>query len=208
MRNLWLLALLLVVKPTLGQESAPLDIDVRAKVKLVRYQLKDAGKTIDLGLAVVGEAEIALRNISEEVLRIEDLEVGNLAFVDPTSGAAWPMVHPCAVVGACKPGAGIGRRVVALKPGEEHRVTIDEFGCAGSFWKTPPPGEYDLIYRVRLVSEAAPLPPWCEAGDWGAGPNKMTKRARDLLGGEAFWKGAVSSRPQRVHFQKVRTEQL
>jgi hypothetical protein len=202
MRPLAVTVLMLLSMPLLAQEGPALEIELRGKVTLVHQLVKAKGQTIDLGLALEGKLLAIVRNTGEVPVTIEDLEAANFAFLDAASGKPWPLVHPCAVVGACNPEGHIGRTFVTLQPGQEHEVHIDEFGCSGSNWKAPPPGEYDLVYRVKIVAEGEPLPPWCAKQGTDSNPSDVAGKARDVLGGKEFWQGALSSKPLRFHFKR------
>lgn len=185
-------------------DAALLRIEFKAKVHLADFKLKKGKKSITVASGLSGEVRAIITNTSKGPVVIEDLEVANLVFVDPKKGTEYVMVHPCAVMSTCGPDQNQGRRLVTLAPGQAHEATVDEFGCAGSMWKAPPPGLYQLRYRLR-ISPPDGAPVWC-GPDGNRPAHESVAAARKALVSEKFWQGSVFSDPIEVDLRKTRTE--
>ncbi|MFH1530262.1 MAG: hypothetical protein ABIK09_05935 [Pseudomonadota bacterium] len=185
-------------------DTPALRVELVAKVHLANFMMKEGRRSIPLGSGLSGRVQATVTNTSPDPVVIEDLEVSNLVFIDVETGTEHVMVHPCAVMAACGPDQNQGRHLVTLAPGQSHVATVDEFGCSGSMWKAPPPGQYHLRYRFR-VSPLETIPEWCGPEGDAPAPESIAAARRALATGE-FWRGSAVSAPFEIDLRKVRTD--
>lgn len=147
------------------------------------------GKDGEAGL--VGKVAVTLRNEGPTPVVLRDLEQHGLVFRSVKDGRLHVLVHSCACV---KEAGDPGGSLLSLAPGEVHRVVLEDFGCGGGMWDPPPPGSYDVDYRVL------PGPTPAAQGT----PGDLTAACRAAFTAEDTWEGAPHSPPIRVTLRAPR----
>jgi len=184
-----LLALSLVLAPPPVAPS-PTGLTVKLvqkkRVRLVEWyhSRREPGEVL-----LDGVYEITVTNTSDTERSFRDLEVHGLRFQDVKTGARHVMVHPCQCARDAK---GKRPKAVTLAPGAKHTILLDQFGCKSS-WNPPPPGRYDVTYRVA--------PPAARRGPPPTIPEAM-KACREHLPTDEFWKGATSSNSLKLRLKR------
>lgn len=184
--------------PPVAPRAAPAEVTlvVKKPLRLVEY-VYGGKRSGQVGLE--GVLVIELFNPGTEPSPLTPLDVQGLVFKDRKTGAEHRILHPC----DCALLTGFGgdaddsvptpARFEALAPGEHFVVGIDAFDCAGGLFRAPPPGDYDVTYRV-----ARGKPGQLPAGSRPADPTAMMEACRTLLSSPAFWNDGPVSRPVRV----------
>jgi len=131
-----------------------------------------------------GSLTIKMHNTSTEPKVVNPQEVHGLLFVHAQSRKETLVVNPSQCLrDFAEPYDA--RPVIA--PGKNDAYTIDEWGSAGSMWKAPRPGKYQLFYRVRPPSDGPRKVP-----DDPGSPEVMDLCVKSLSDPK-FWKDAVLS---------------
>lgn len=173
---------------------APLPIRVTLTVEEPLRLARLGASRGDPGVVgLTGAVAVVLRNDGPAPVVLRDLEAHGLLFRAVADGRLHVLVHSCACVReATEPGAVILR----LAPGESRRVVLSDFGCSGGMWAPPPPGLYDLEYRVL------PGPAPAASGD----PRTLTNACRAAFTAEATWEGAPRSASLRIELKPPRRQ--
>lgn len=140
--------------PEAGPDGVSVTLDFPKP--LHRVELRQGRQVIGRGLE--GSVEVTVSNRGPGPVTLYDLDVHGLCFRNVRTGEAIVVVHPCDTAfyaGLEPPPAGwVETRTHLLGPGESCKIRIDDFGCSGGYWAAPPPGEYEVFYRLRTT------PPW------------------------------------------------
>lgn len=139
--------------------------------------------------ALDGVLEATVTNTGAAPVRLRDLEVHGVLFENRKGGQAHVVVHSCKCM---KDVAEPDKAVATLAPGAQTRVLVDEWGCGGGAWEAPPPGSFEVTYRVVAAPAALPPP------DPNASPMTVTRQCRESFVSPSYWSGAVSSPPLAV----------
>jgi hypothetical protein len=166
-----------------------------------------------LGVGLDGVLEVAVRNRGPRPVTVTDLHVLGLLFVEAKSRASFLVMHPCDAIFACgyeQPHPGwVRTHGHPIAPDSSVVFTVEEFGCGGGSWKPPPPGEYDVVYRVKpewKQAEWKQAPARSAAADGGARsgppPPYDLPACRARLESSGYWTDGASSEPIRVRLRK------
>ncbi|MBP7864386.1 MAG: hypothetical protein KA419_00440 [Acidobacteria bacterium] len=165
-----------------------------------------------VGSGLEGSVTVTVTNRGPGPVTVYDLDVHGLCFRDVRTGEERVVVHPCDTAfyaGLESPPPGWARtRTHILGPGESCRVLLDDFGCSGGYWAAPPPGEYEVFYRLRTA------PPWASPPSSGTGGQVRFNPSRDVSAFRArlldagFWKDGPGSPTLRLQLKKPRARQV
>lgn len=143
---------------------------------LHRVELRQGREVIGSGLE--GCVEVTVTNRGPGSATVYDLDVHGLCFRNVVTGEEIVVIHPCDTAfyaGLESPPPGWARtRTHVLGPGESCRIRLDDFGCSGGYWAAPPPGEYEVSYRLRAT------PPWGAPPASGNGEKTRFNPSRDV----------------------------
>ncbi len=150
----------------------------------------EEGRVLDQGLD--GALEVRVENTAGHTVVVAALEVHGLVFTDRKTGRVHVVVHPCK---CARDGVEPESSRLPLPAGARHSFVIDDWGCGGGMWRAPPPGDYEVRYRLQ----GHPVPPYApgKAFDPKSAP-KMARACRQALNRAAWWAGAAVSAPIRV----------
>lgn len=132
-------------------------------------------------------------NRSQAPVRLRDLGEHGVVFVEP-SGALRVLVHSCKCV---KDAVEPAEASFELAPGASRTVTVDDWGCGGGMWAAPPPGRYQVEYRV-LPAPAVQAPAEEEQ------PQVQVERCRQEFSSPRYWEGATGSKPLALELRAPR----
>ncbi|GEM_PF-2604120 len=147
-----------------------------------------------------GKIYVEVINTTDKDVVFEIFDVHNIAFVDIKTGQTHVLLHSCSCVSQCDKGseaADWSRKRVGLSPGRKHNLAFDDFGCAGSMFVPPPPGQYDLYFRIRPHADTMPGLTCGEKVD----VKETIESCRTLLLSDEFWKGSWVGAPVRVNLK-------
>ena len=141
-----------------------------------------------------GSVKVTMINRGESGVEIALPEVHGLVFEAIDTGALHVMIHPCQCVMNVKQPESVERTV--LQPGQSHELVLDDFGCSGGGWHTPPPGEYRLTYRVHAGPRGSDLQTPTDRG-----AHDITDWCRAQYTSPGFWDGAFVSDPVAIRLR-------
>ncbi len=169
----WLFAALLLAAP-----------DVSVTVKVKKLSVGRASKQ----RVLKGAVEVDIENRGQAPIELQHLDVHGLAFRD-AKGTDHFVVHPCDcafLFGKDRPPPD---RTFTLRPGEKRTLTFDDWSCQ-SVWTPPPPGRYELRYRVLPAGRR----PAADRAEVAA----MMAQCPSVLASDELWAGAFESAPVTV----------
>ncbi len=166
------------------QVAQPLGVELKVAKALKLVVGDPDGEVLD------GRLEVVITNRGKETVRLELPTVHGLVFTDTKSGARHYVVHPCECLGLLRLGRPEGEPLV-LEAGKSQKVLLSEWSCDGA-WQPPPPGTYELRFRVR------PMP---EPGLEKRGEIDLAgyvQRCAALLDSASHWAGGAASNVVKV----------
>lgn len=176
-----------LLSSVLAAEPAPPALEVELQIpKKLALAYGPGEKAPHLAGTVVA----TLRNRTDKPVRLRDLAEHGMVFVSE-KGALHVLVHSCKCVKDAAEPAG---SVFELAPGQERKVTVDDWGCGGGSWAAPPAGKYTLEYRVLPAPEKLPEPST-------EGPGALVPRCRADFASEKFWEGSTRSAGVKVELR-------
>jgi hypothetical protein len=136
-------------------------------------------------LGLEGGVKVEIVNRSGKEQRVFHEDSNSLVFESVKDRSLHVVFHPCACMGNTRPS---GQFSATLQPGGKKGMAFADWGCSGSMWRPPPPGTYDVTYRVftqfkghKVARHENPIP-----------------RCRADLQSPEYWKGAIVSTPIQV----------
>ena len=182
------------------RDVAPTDATESARVASppdVQVTVEQASRLRVTRKGMRGAVRVTVANTGDSDVEIEVPEVHGLVFEVAETGELHVVVHPCQCVMNVKQPESAGR--VVLGPGEQHGLALDDFGCSGVAWHTPPKGEYRMTYRVHTVPPAngfeLQVPADCSV-------HEITAWCRALYTSASYWEGAFASDPITIRLKK------
>jgi hypothetical protein len=171
-------------------------LTVKTKLRLVRWV---AGKGDPGIVGLDGKLVAVIENPGAAPVRIRDLQEHGVVFTDKTGALHIPF-HTC----KCARDALEPETAVATVPaGGKLEVVVEEWGCSGSMFTSPPPGLYDLEYRVLLAPD--PLP---AAAPKESSPVELGRACKAELAADQTWAGAFRSTPVKVRLAQPLRKRL
>jgi hypothetical protein len=182
-----------VVKNKEDTSSPAIEVELKVNqpVKLVEYIY---GKSNNGPVGLDGSFTVIIKNLSNAPAHLQQWHVHSLLFEEVKSKKYHIIKHPCDCIFVARGFSDLPSHSIRLGPGKSKNLTIEEFGC-NSIWHPPPPGEYNVYFRVR------PFPNQLPPDDHGSIRDKLNKCVKTLLSDE-FWKGGFISRPIRIRLIK------
>ena len=159
-----------------------------------------------------GKLVIKLHNRGEDTVHVRRFEHHGLVFRDLKTKEEHLIVHSCACM---RDSSDPPPPLRVTREGRE--FSLDDFGCGGGMWKAPPPGRYALSYRALIVPEptrpSVEVAQPTESAEPGEdakrpSPHEVIEACRQELGSEAFWQGAVESKPVEIRLRKPRRKRV
>lgn len=136
-------------------------------------------------LGLEGSVQVEVVNRSSKEQRFFHEDSNNLVFESVKDKSLHVVFHTCACMANTRPS---GQFAATLQPGGKKGMAFDDWGCSGSMWRPPPPGTYNVTYRVFTELKLHKVPE-------GENPNQ---RCRADLQSPEYWKGAITSPPIQV----------
>ena len=170
------------------------DLEVRLVVRQPLVLLEHVWQNGPGEVSLSGRLLITVRNTSSAPIALRELDAHGLVFTHRGTGRLWPVVHPCACVRDLTEGPKAG---VTLQPATETTLVLEDWGCGGGAWKTPPPGDYRVDYRV-LPMPATPT----RRARTDRSPPQLVEQCRREMATDAFWATATRSSSLDVKLRK------
>lgn len=180
---------------TAAAPSVEVTLHQKKPLRLVRWI---AGKGDPGMVGLEGFLVVTLKNTGASPVRLRNQENHGLVFTSQKDGALRLVMHSCKCVADAK---APHKDVVLLRPGQVRSFMLGEWGCGGGEWPPPPPGSYEVTYRVLAAPDPAPAPAEGSVQD-------LIARCEAGLVAPATWASAASSAPLKVTLKKPVAKKL